>query len=766
MELLKSINKIKDCASFIDFHGSAATPDFGKYNLIYGWNGSGKTSLSRILRSFELGKNYFDNTTIPGQFEFKLNGNSLINHENLSTYKDIRVFNNDFIKDSVFCASGPKPLFYLGKESKESKESIDKEALLLVTLKAELGTKNIALTKAQESRERTLSDKARNIKNSLTTTKQDKYRNYDKASLGTSLKINSEQLKTNKILTLDVEKLEALQKAIQQTSKEKITPVILVNTDISIEILKTTELVNKTITSKVIESLKSDEEMSGWVEHGLELHKHRGFTICNFCNQTISSERFTALENHFNLEYQKTLDDIKSLRGQIHSRKITVTLTDSSAFYEDLVSEYILARSKAEQFIEDFNSNLDILLTALDLKQKNIFKHPTIGNYKILDLNPFKEANEVIERHNLKTTNFETQIDLDKETLELHYLAEFSSVNKESFMECLQLREDVRQLNLNLDEKTTVIRKLKEGLISHHIPAQKINEDLEKFLGRSDIQIKATDSQEGYQIIRNKQIAKNLSEGEETALAVVYFLAKIKEDGFDITNGVVVIDDPVSSLDSSAIFSAFSFIKESIKDANQIIILTHHFDFFRQVKNWFKYLAGHPHKMDCKYFMVTCKNDAGTRKSSLIKLDKLLLDFESEYHFIFNILYCFSKKNQQDLSEIYSLPNIARKFLESFLAFRVPITVGVTNIESRLSHIDFDSVKKTRINRFVQTHSHPRYESGIQDFDMSLLGEATDIINDLLIMVVNEDKKHYDHLVKSVDPGLSTTVGNQSSQTT
>lgn len=757
MKSIKTINKIKDCASFVDFRSNAITPDFGKYNLIYGWNGSGKTSISRILRSFELGKNYFDSTATPGQFEFKLDDNSVISYENLSSHKEIRVFNSDFIKDSVFCASGPKPLFYLGKESKENKEQIDKGEAALILLKSDLGTKTVAAGKAQDTIEKSLSDKGRDIKNFLTTTTQDKYRNYDKTSLGSSLKTNAKKLEQPELLILDADKLGPLQKSIQQTSKEKITVLSTPNTDLSLEVSEVTDLVNRAITSQVIESLKSDEEISKWVEHGLGLHKYRGFTVCTFCSQQIPTERFVALENHFNLEYQKTLDDIKLLREKLHLKRITVSFSDASAIYEDLSSEYILGKSKAEQFVEDFNSNLDLLLSALDAKKNNLFKNPVIGALKTNIPDPFKEINGVIEKHNLKTTNFETQVGKDKESLELHYLAEFISSYNEAVKEHSKLKDEVKALLLNVEEKTAAIKKLKEGLISHHIPAQKINEDLEKFLGRSDIQIKATDSQDGYQITRNKQVAKNLSEGEETALAVVYFLAKIKEDGFDIKNGLIVVDDPISSLDSNAIFLAFSFIKESIKDAGQIIILTHHFDFFRQVKNWFQHLEKFQ-KMNCKYFMVTCKTSVDTRKSNLIPLDKLLLDFESEYHFLFDILYRFSKKNEQELSETYSLPNIARKFLESFLAFRVPITKGVTNIDSRLVHIDFDPIKRTRINRFVQTHSHPRYESGVQDFDMSLLGEAPEVIKDLLEMIGHEDQKHYDHLVKSVDPRAGDVV--------
>lgn len=752
MRSLKSITKIKDCPSFVDFRPSATLPEFGKHNLIYGWNGSGKTTLSRILRSFELENNYFDSVTTPSQFEFKLDDNTIINQTNLSGYKEVRVFNSDFVKESVFCASGPKPLFYLGKESKESKEKIVQEEAILTTLNIDLSAKKSALEKSIESKEKALSVKARDIKNALTTTKQDKYRNYDKTSIESAISNYKTELTNTEPLILTDEKLEVMQKAIQQTSKEKITPVPVETFDLTGVILETTELVKKVITSKVIDSLKSDEDISKWVEHGLNIHKEKQLTDCAFCNQSIPLQRLTDLENHFNLEYQKTLDEIKILREKLHLKKLSTVFHDSSSFYEDLSSEYILAKSTGEKFVTDYNTSLDILLTALDEKQKNLFKTPIVPSINLVILDPFKQINAIINKHNLKTDNFELQISTDKESLELHFLANFITILNETIKICSTLDSEYKALVLSVAGKTTEIKKLKEGLISHHIPAQKINEDLEKFLGRPDIQIKATDSQDGYQITRNGAVAKNLSEGEETALAIVYFLAKIKEDGFDIKNGAIVIDDPVSSLDSNSIFLAFSFIKESIKEAGQIIILTHHFDFFRQVKNWFQYMAKRPHNESASFFMTVCKNDSGVRKSNLIKLDKLLLDFESEYHFIFNILYCFSKKNQEELSEIYSLPNTARKFLESFLAFRVPITAGVTNIDARLAHIDFDSVKKTRINRFVQTHSHPRYESGVQDFDMSLLAEAPEVIAELLSMVEKEDEKHYKHLVKSVDP--------------
>lgn len=97
--LISRIIKIKDCPSFIKFEPTNTLPNFKKYNLIYGWNGSGKTSFSRILRSFELKENYYKRPDRSPEFEFKLNNENSINQDDLTSFSNIRVFNKDFIND-------------------------------------------------------------------------------------------------------------------------------------------------------------------------------------------------------------------------------------------------------------------------------------------------------------------------------------------------------------------------------------------------------------------------------------------------------------------------------------------------------------------------------------------------------------------------------------------------------------------------------------------------------------------------------------------
>jgi len=56
---------------------------------------------------------------------------------------------------------------------------------------------------------------------------------------------------------------------------------------------------------------------------------------------------------------------------------------------------------------------------------------------------------------------------------------------------------------------------------------------------------------------RRGKPAKRLSEGEKTAVAFIYFLVQLKDQDFNIGEGIVVIDDPISSLDASAIYVDF-----------------------------------------------------------------------------------------------------------------------------------------------------------------------------------------------------------------
>ena len=98
------------------------------------------------------------------------------------------------------------------------------------------------------------------------------------------------------------------------------------------------------------------------------------------------------------------------------------------------------------------------------------------------------------------------------------------------------------------------------------------------------------------------------------------------------------------------------------------------------------------------------------------------------------------RKTYSDLSENYVLPNLARRLLEGFLAFRMPQMSG--ELWKKMKDVNFDEARKTRILRFVNTHSHNDV-IGEPEHDPSLLAEAGPVLLDLLMLMNTLDPGHF-----------------------
>ena len=145
-----------------------------------------------------------------------------------------------------------------------------------------------------------------------------------------------------------------------------------------------------------------------------------------------------------------------------------------------------------------------------------------------------------------------------------------------------------------------------------------------------------------------------------------------------------------------------------------------------------------------RFYMLTCHVAEGHRSSSISKLDSLLHEYESEYHYLFNLVYeAANSQAEGDLQQNYHLPNVARRLLESFLAFRQPSKSG--ELRQQLDLIDFDVAKKTRILRFLHTHSHAGQISD-PEHDPSILIETKQVLSDLLGLIQKDDGRHFDQM--------------------
>jgi len=143
-------------------------------------------------------------------------------------------------------------------------------------------------------------------------------------------------------------------------------------------------------------------------------------------------------------------------------------------------------------------------------------------------------------------------------------------------------------------EKAAELRALEKNTTSIQPTIDGINELLHAF-GFHGFQLAKSDQERFYKIVRpdGSDAKKTLSEGEKTFVTFLYFYYLIKgskEETGMTTDRVIVIDDPVSSLDSDILFIVSSLIKQLFEEARsntgtikQVFVLTHNVYFHKVV---------------------------------------------------------------------------------------------------------------------------------------------------------------------------------------
>ena len=722
--------------------------DFKEKNVFYGWNGTGKSTISNLFRAIERGISISD-----GEVEFVISGNK-INGADLSTTQglpQVRVFNKDFIADNVFTSHGAvTPIFFLGEKNIEKQKQVENLKVKLEQAEKEGQEKMQKKRQSENDLDEFKKERAKSIKDLLSSSGgNNPYNNYDKRSYQKKcdelIKLSDVEQKAKVLETSD---FDAQKKRKESTLRDKLEILSFSYPDTTQLTNQVITILKKTVVSSVIETLKSDHELSEWVKNGLKKHKIDQSSDCLFCGQPLPDGRIQKLEAYFNDEYNAFIAEInsqsKTIKRIIGSLE-SFTPPNRLSLYDHLKSEFDALHKDICDEISNIKKYLECLRDAVREKEQKPFQSIE-RNFNVVtgNANVISNLNAVISQHN--QYDYQTAISESRTTIE-------ESLVAESLMQYQLKKNAVDELDKALqvanDKSTKLeneIHKIEKDIKEHQRPADELNTEICSYLCRDELTFEIHGS--GYQISRNGIPATNLSEGEKTALAFLYFLKSIKDKSFSLKDGIVVIDDPVSSLDSNALFQAFGFMRDGTKNAGQLFILTHSHSFFRQVKNWFNHLPNQGKKDENirpgRFYMLASNVSGGIRSSSISKLDSLLHKYESEYHYLFKLVYeAAGSEKETDLQHNYYLPNIARRLLESFLAFRLPSKSG--GLHKQLDCINFDVAKKTRILRFLHTHSHAEQISD-PEHDLSVLMETIPVLNDLLSLIENQDKHHFNQM--------------------
>jgi wobble nucleotide-excising tRNase len=743
--MLKRIDKIKKYYIFKDFSWSNNLAEFNKFNLIYGWNGSGKTTLSNLLRCVEKHRKMTE-----GECSIKIDDEIIPSYsfDTCTSLPMIRVFNREFIDENIFTDTGAvSPIFYLGKESIEKQKTLE-------SLKSSLGKKQKKLDEQNNLKinveleiDRFTKEKAKFIKELLRSSGSNSYNNYTKVHYvqraNQLTRFSDDQ---NIPLTSDQKSLYNRQK--EAIPKQELAALTLPKIDLNSLIEKTNSLLNKKVISNVIEKLINSTYLSEWIQNGLDIHLKSSTDTCLFCGNQLPPGLLKRYKGHFNDELDKYIGEIESLYTEIdvfEKELNNIPFYNKAELYDHFSENYEDARQNAIVEIKKLIGILTELKIKLKEKKKSPFHKTSEFSKNALNTSKIlSEINRIIERHNEETKNFQSVISNARTKLENAYVLESLDTHKQKIKKAETLKSEINKIEPDINQLNNEILSIEKQIVEHHTPAEELNKDLGSYLGHKELCFEVLDH--GYRIMRNGSPATGLSEGEKTAIAFLYFLKSLNDKDFIIKDGIIVIDDPISSLDSNSLFCAFGFMQSRVKGAGQLIILTHNFPFFRQVKNWFHFES----EKNVSFYMIESSYYEGNRRSTIIPLDKLLSKYDSEYHYLFKLVYLNAKKTEPNssLEEFYHLPNIARRLLESFLSFKHPQKAG-SGLYALIKELNLDEAKKSRIVRFLNTNSH---EGNIDDpeHDMTVLSETPQILQDVMDLIEKCDKDHYNELVSLV----------------
>lgn len=169
--MIVKINKLKNFGIYKNFTWHPSIPPFTHFNLIYGWNYSGKTTLSRAFRCLELGYIHNVGPEEDVEFEFESIDGSKHSHD-FTTRNLVRVFNQDFIKENLKwdIQDDIHPIVILGEENIELQNQLAAERINLSSLEALLPNAIAKRAAEQDSINNSLTNKARDIAHTLRLT--------------------------------------------------------------------------------------------------------------------------------------------------------------------------------------------------------------------------------------------------------------------------------------------------------------------------------------------------------------------------------------------------------------------------------------------------------------------------------------------------------------------------------------------------------------------------------------------------------------------
>lgn len=634
--------------------------DLKKINFIYGSNGTGKTTISNFL---------YDNSSL----DFNNCSKRWQNDSELQTL----VYNKKFRTD-YFGSSKLPGVFSLGKATKEEIETINTKKEGLKNFKEQYVKLKSSLDISKEEK----SVKYNAFKEKIWGSIFQKHKTIFKEAFAGSMKSKDafytriiKEVKNNIQPLLDIEVLKNEANTIFGEAPKHITPFTTIQFDRLLEIEENLIWEKKIIGKADVEIAKLIQKLNinDWVIKGKTYLEETG-TTCPFCQEeTITVDFKKQLDEFFDENFTKDLQQIKDFQEEY--LRIAATIVNQLNQLEKEEKE----NKKTKLNISLFSANLKTLISEFSTNKEHLqnkISEPS-RNIKLQSIKTqlerlnslLTEANTSIEQHN------KIVLDYTNKRNELiasiwKYLIEDNKVDLDDYVKELDASnkgiDGIQKQYDDFKEKHRLleieINKLSLDVTSSEPTVIQINTTLKTY-GLNSFSIVPSEKEDNHYEIQREDgtlAESTLSEGEITFITFLYFLQIAKnslEEGKTSEDKILIIDDPISSLDSNVLYVVSTLIKSILKDVRedkgnilQVILLTHNVFFHKEVS----FIDGRTTKLkDINYWILRKRN-----KITSVQV----FGQENPIHSSYELLW----KELRNESSLVSIQNTMRRIIENY----------------------------------------------------------------------------------------------------
>lgn len=751
---MKKLVKLHNFGCFKSFEAPDNLLPFTNYNLFFAYNGAGKTTFSRFLNFLSKGNSLPQEFKQEGYLEnFQIemeDGTLLTSFDNYQ--KDIKVFNSDFITREVDFAANKLSAISVdfGASRIEIKDKISYFDLWLKKLheknvKGELTDKVIYSTKYTEhinTLENLYKDEACNIRQELSLD-SNKYKN-------THFKNAVQSYDANLRIITEKEFLQA-QAIYKQSATNEINYVNETDSILKEETInKINDVLKKSVKRK---NTSFKQEIVDWIEKGKTFDIQENGKRCYFCNSLIVDwdKRLNEINEIVSKdnEYENFEKEFNDLKNDISNKKNNLNAT---SFVKETLSEiselefldtYRLQVKKIKEDISLYKALykelLNSIFDAIAEKEKDYtnthfeeFNYESIKNLKL----KIEEFISLINQNN-KDAQLLEQKKREAFSIVVNYHVQKTKDEREKLDRNINLYSTKMSKAKRISEKIT--KKLDELNIQIENQSAAI-ETIEKYIEiiftTKKYKFNYDEIEKNYKIVREDgSEAKHLSEGEKTVISFSYFLTTLEDKNIDLANTIIVIDDPVSSLDQNYLYNLLTLLYRRFSNVlkfKKLFVLTHNFYFFKKLRDILKNAT--KENNDRLHIYKIEKNN---ETSVITVATDEFVKYQSEY--LSKIIELKKWYNAPTLEENINIGVAIRKVFEIFLSYQAPLKTSIFQ--------KFEAVFKEG------TTTKYRYLEGIANASCH-----TDEIDDLdalepyKLSVGKEEIKQLFNFIREIDP--------------